>query len=922
MHRIILFSAICLTLPSVCFAQQRPVNLPTDVLPHAAVKRYGETRFRTGSAIRQIEFGEQIVAASSVNGAYVWAYPSGDRLAQFSGWQLSGTNSLSSNGKFLCLARESPKKWMRSHSKEIRVVDLSSGKDLLTLPLEKSATTTAWVPGQSRLLVGFNDGSVDQIDFPSGQSVGKLGDSAGKMGSGSEKKEGATNDAGQRKIGINTQNVGQSWIARIVVSPNGKTVFVQHSTWIGLWDLESGERRFLVKCTNRPVTAKIATDNSTLWFASEFARTDVARLQSFSIGPDAVLSNFDSKHRHAGTSYEEQAAFSPDGTRLVITGAGRNSRRLRTEILVFDSSKPESALKTLGPMRGEVAVAFSLDGKVIAAGGNGNVIRFWDAKSFEELNQSNDHIGSITALAVSADEKWLATSGSDNQVLVREISTGKLLHTLETDVDDIHALEFSPDIKTIFIRAEIRRGERKRGNFVGTPQQVIYQRGIVSGDQILEIDLQGKWRGPLSVSKDGKRIAGTVAGETRIINFDSNKEMDTPTIEDSLSVVSGLRYYAVNFGGKNKNEEVFPSLVAPSSKSKSQYQPDYPVWPCGGFNSVADQVVLGKREALGIYSAADNSLIKSLGAMPDLSYQKFIAEYRHAAFFPDGKRVLAIRDVDPYRTSKGTAYGLNLSQQQIEVWDVASGVNLRKLVGHDGGITDFAFAEDGRAVFTSGVDGSVLLWDFSISPPSRKTPTTVSEICKMMFDERPDSAVDAMRSLVESPDQFDEVLTNWRGRSLKHTQASKLIEKLENPDLGERIKAIAELAQISQTTPAVESLFLKKILESKTPDDVQLRLQILMEGFSDTAANDFIHLQRVIKVSEWIADDDSRKRLQLFADWLPIKRGGTLARDALKRIEKGNNRVDYDALPQRETNTQSSPIQATPLKLFSSPAKK
>ncbi len=60
----------------------------------------------------------------------------------------------------------------------------------------------------------------------------------------------------------------------------------------------------------------------------------------------------------------------------------------------------------------------------------------------------------------------------------REISTGKLLHTFEYDVVDVHALEFSNDKKAIFIRAEIRRGERKEGNVQGTPLHVIYQREI------------------------------------------------------------------------------------------------------------------------------------------------------------------------------------------------------------------------------------------------------------------------------------------------------------------------------------------------------------------------------------------------------------------------------------------------------------
>jgi RNA polymerase sigma factor (sigma-70 family) len=67
---------------------------------------------------------------------------------------------------------------------------------------------------------------------------------------------------------------------------------------------------------------------------------------------------------------------------------------------------------------------------------------------------------------------------------------------------------------------------------------------------------------------------------------------------------------------------------------------------------------------------------------------------RALAFTPDGKRLVS-------SSNDGTA----------RVWDVPTGQELHKLLGHQGQVRDVAVAPDGKTAVTAGADGTARLWD-------------------------------------------------------------------------------------------------------------------------------------------------------------------------------------------------------------------
>ena len=98
------------------------------------------------------------------------------------------------------------------------------------------------------------------------------------------------------------------------------------------------------------------------------------------------------------------------------------------------------------------AVAFSPDGKILAAGGILSPFGLWDVASGEKFAALPPGPGgSIWDLSFSPDGKSLASAGGDDPVALWDIATRKQKATLAFLPKDRHALSlaFSPDGKTL-----------------------------------------------------------------------------------------------------------------------------------------------------------------------------------------------------------------------------------------------------------------------------------------------------------------------------------------------------------------------------------------------------------------------------------------------------------------------------------------
>jgi WD40 repeat protein len=131
-------------------------------------------------------------------------------------------------------------------------------------------------------------------------------------------------------------------------------------------------------------------------------------------------------------------AFSPDGK--TVAAGGSDGR-----VLLWQTETGRLISQEEGHQGEILASAFGRDSKTLVSAGADGVVRLWDPSTRRPVRTFKGHRGAVRAVAFSPDGKLLATGGDDRAVRLWDSATGKSLAQHNVHTAAITTLAFSPD---------------------------------------------------------------------------------------------------------------------------------------------------------------------------------------------------------------------------------------------------------------------------------------------------------------------------------------------------------------------------------------------------------------------------------------------------------------------------------------------
>jgi WD40 repeat protein/tRNA A-37 threonylcarbamoyl transferase component Bud32 len=417
-------------------------------------------------------------------------------------------------------------------------------------------------------------------------------------------------------------------------------------------------------------------------------------------------------------------------------------------------------------------VAYSPNGRRIAAARFDGTVKVWDAGTGEEALTLRGHSGGVRGVAFSPDSRRIASASEDHTVRVWDAATGKVLLTLAGHTARVMAVAFSPDGRRL-----------ASGGF----DRALMVWDATTGKEILRFRGHGKAVMGVAVSPDGRRIA-SVGGDRMVKVWDATTGRELFALRGD---VAGLRCVAYSPDGRHLASASENGSVKLWDAAAGQHDlsPGEPI----GFTIMQSAISsFGSREdswdsmsldadsgfatlngsgvafrpksshlmsARGWYSAV--TVWDSVTGQPIRTLRGHVGRIGNAAFSPDGRQ-----------------FAIATADNTVTVFDAETGQETLTLRGHSSKVSGAAFSPDGQRLAAFCVDGKVRIWDvarrqevlslqtqhsgditgisFAFSPDGRRFASTGSDKSIRMWDAISGQKVSTMRGgasdLAFSPD--------------------------------------------------------------------------------------------------------------------------------------------------------------------------
>jgi WD40 repeat protein len=233
-------------------------------------------------------------------------------------------------------------------------------------------------------------------------------------------------------------------VVSIAVSPDGQTVACgREGGTVTVWGLPSRRVIATLRGHAGPVLAlAFSPDGRILSSGDEGGPSTQGKVKLWETGTWRELTLREGlAHRLGAPSVVfvvSALAFSPDGRVLAAAQVEKKVRRWEV-----------ATQRELPPLEEQVgfltSVRFSPDGTLLCAGSNQGAVNVWDPRSAREIAKLQGHSESVTCVAFSPDGKTFASGSSDGLVKLWNTLTLQEVATLRGHTRGVNSLAFSPD---------------------------------------------------------------------------------------------------------------------------------------------------------------------------------------------------------------------------------------------------------------------------------------------------------------------------------------------------------------------------------------------------------------------------------------------------------------------------------------------
>jgi WD40 repeat protein len=503
---------------------------------------------------------------------------------------------------------------------------------------------------------------------------------------------------------------------------------------VHLWELDSGKSLYVFR--GHTASAR----------AVAFCPPDGRRAVSVSDDKTVRLLDLESKRElrvfPGHENHVRAVAISPDG-RLALTGAlGTREASLKlwdlqagVEVRTVDA---KSGLNN--PYRGIRSVAFLPDGRHAVTGGYDRVIRKWDLSAPDEDPPAFGKPNELMAcLAVSSDGKSVVTGSDDGAVKRFDLDSGRELRSFDGCTQSVRGVAISRD-NALVLAAGLDKRIR------------VWNAAPAADESRRSRALVREPYGNVWFTDHGLVYVAEVPGG-RVASFDTatgfplrRQTTDDPTVRElrrdeapprlqRRSVPDGIVLSRWGEGGA----ELLKIPCDPSRDCSVGISHDgklvaaafddgnVQLWDVNG-RSLLHTFAVEPGATRAMFSR-DRTRLLTRGFIEfavsawDLRTYRQIRNFKFASpvaadFSPDGRLVLT-----------GDNTGV------VQLWDVDTGQEVRRFVGHGSAITAVGFRDEGRVAVTVSVDSSVRLWDVETALPIGVFADRAALVCWDVSDD-------------------------------------------------------------------------------------------------------------------------------------------------------------------------------------------